>query len=232
MKLKLSQKGSFAALVLGFGLATASAQHGHLNAGAYSTNAGSQLYFVNGASFVNTSGYVQSMSYSNSGTYAGYYNSGPTFTSLAATTTTGGTPHPNAAALGTFLETRLETIVSGPAGGVFSFWDSGQTTPTLSLNVGQTITSGNLFDLSNAAAGAGNPGADPYGHLHGRRFSATLPGDYLVGFRIVDMTGFHADSDLFLMTFRAIAIPEPATAALVGVGVLAVGFGVRRKLKK
>jgi len=194
------------------------------------------LYFANGNIFVNTSGFVQTMNYSNSGSYAGSYNSGPTITALAQTAANGATPHPAAAAFGSFLKLRLETVVSGPAGGTFSFWDSGQTTPTLSLGVGQTITTGNLFDLSDASLGAGNPGADPYGHLHGRRFSTSEVGDYLVGFRILDTSAngigggpIHTQSDLFLMTFRAVPIPEPATVALLGVGALALGMCFRRR---
>jgi len=231
MKTNFRRKWSLAVLTLGLGLAGSGvqAQHGHLNAGATSTSQGSQLYFANGAAFVNTSGFVQTMNYSNSGSYAGYYNSGPTITALAQTTANGGTPHPAAAAFGSFLKLRLETVVSGPAGGVFSFWDSSQTSPTLSLNVAQTEPLGNLFDLSNAALGAGNPGADPYGHLHGRRFTTTEVGDYLVGFRIVDATGYHSDSDLFLMTFRAVAIPEPATLALLGVGTVTLAIVIRRR---
>ncbi len=238
MKTKLSQKWSVALLALG--LAVSGAQAQHINAGALGTTQGSQLYFGNGASYVNTSGYTRSLNYSNSGTFAGWFNnSSPTFTALAQTTNNGATPSPFAAAYGSFLQLRLESVVSGPVGGTFSFFDHGATTPTLNLGVGSSVGSGNLFDLSDASHGAGTVGADPYGHLHGRRYAVSLPGDYLVGFRIIDSsvngTGggpIHTDSDLFLMTFRAVAVPEPTTATLMGMGLLAVGLGVRRKLQR
>jgi len=217
---------------VGIGLAAIGAQAQHINAGAVSTNQGGQLYFQNGASFVNTSGFVASLNYSNSGTYAGFFNiGGLTFTALARTNAA-GPPSPAAAAFGSFLQLRLETVISGPAGGTFSFWEDLAGSPTLSLGVGQTVGTGNLFPLSDASLGAGLPGGDPYGHLHGRRYTATLPGDYLVGFRIVDTSnnGFgggpiQSDSDLFLMTFRA--VPEPATGLLLGAGALALAAARR-----
>ena len=242
MKTKLSQKWSLAALALGLGLALSSVQAQHINAGAFNTNQGSQLYFGNGASYVNTSGYTRSLNYSNSGQFASWFNSSsPTFTAAAQTTNNGATPALYAAAYGSFLQLRIETVASGPLGGTFAFWEDGNstTTPTFNLNVGQTVTTGNLLDLSDASIGAGTVGADPYGHLHGRRYAVSLPGDYLVGFRIIDTSinglngePIHTDSDLFLLTFRAVAVPEPTALALVGLGIVAVGVGVHRKLQK
>lgn len=102
-------------LTFALGFLSSSALAQHINAGAFSTNHGAQLYFVNGASFVNTSGFVRTMNYSNSGTYAKLYNvSNPSFTALAQTTNNGATPSPSAAAFGSFLQLRLETVVSGP----------------------------------------------------------------------------------------------------------------------
>jgi hypothetical protein len=237
--MKIQRINSLPLILVALGLSTTavivSAQH--INAGAYSTNAGSQLYFVNGSNYVNTSGFVRPMNYSNSGTFAGLYNIGnPSFTALAQSTNNDATPSPAAAAYGTFLQLRLETVVSGPAGGTFSFWEHDSLQPTLSLAVGQTALSGNLIPLSDATLGAGTSGADPYGHIHGRRYTVDLPGEYLVGFRIVDTSfaglrpagessaeggpieiPFHAPSELFLIAFSA--VPEPGTVALAALGV-------------
>lgn len=64
-----------------------------------------------------------------------------------------------------------------------------------------------VFD---AALGAGTEGADPYGHIHGRRFTATKPGIYTVGFRAHDMSvnganggPIHASSEMILIDFQA-----------------------------
>ena len=71
-------------------LAAGAAHAQHINAGASSTNQGSQLYFVNGSNYVNTSGFVITATYTNGGTYAGYYQAGsPTFTALSGTNANG-----------------------------------------------------------------------------------------------------------------------------------------------
>jgi hypothetical protein len=241
MKANLSRKWSLAALTLGLGLAAPGVQAQHLNAGALSTAQDGQLYFNNASGFVNGSGFVitsvtVSLNYSNSGTYAGYFNSGnPTFTALAQTTANGATPSPNAAAFGSFLQLRLESVVSGPVGGTFSFFDDEAVTPTYSLGVGSSVASGNLFELSDATLGAGAPGADPYGHIHGRRFAVDLPGSYLVGFRLVDTSvngigggPIQSDSQLYLLTYNTV-VPEPTVASLVAGAAVALGLGIRRQ---
>lgn len=240
MKKTKIKSWSLALLTLGLGLAGPGAQAQHVNAGALSTNQGGQLYFANALGFVSGSGFVVTnvnvtLNYSNSGTWAGLMSSSsPTFTALAQTTNNGATPSPFAAAYGSFEQLRLESVLSGPAGGTFSFWEEGSLSPTHSLLVGTSVGSGNLFPLSNAEIGAGNPGVDPYGHLHGRRYAADLPGVYTVGFRILDtsVNGFdggpiQSASDLYLFTFTA--VPEPSTILLAGVGwaglLLARRFG-------
>src|SRR5688500_13869203 len=102
-------KSCITIVAMGLAFDAHQAQAQHINAGAVGTNQGSQLYFQNGANFVNTSGFVASMNYSNSGTYAGSYNiGGPSFTALARTNAS-GPPSPSAAAFGAFLQLRLET---------------------------------------------------------------------------------------------------------------------------
>lgn len=229
--------------VLALGLSLAPKVQAHINAGALSTAQGGQLYFAGAQGYLDSSGFVitndesalpYTMGYSNVGTWAGFYvGRSPTFTALA-TTNSGGPPSPFAAAPGSFIQVRLETVLSGPAGGIFSFWESGSLTPTLNLGVGNSVASGNLIPLSDASKGAGNPGNDPYGHLHGRRYGANLPGDYLVGFRIVDTSvngagggPIQSDSQLYVLGFRA--VPEPSTLVLAAAGAGIMGFAFRRR---
>jgi len=157
----------------------ARAQHGHLEAGAFGVKQNDQLYFDNGADFITNSGYVKTLTYTNGGRFAGYYEGNITLTALAATPAFGG-PVPNAPALGSFIQAQLVSV-DGPAGGSFGFWEAGSTNPTYSLLSGESGT--NMFRLTESD---GSPGTDPYGHIHGRRFTATQPGFYTVGFRLVD----------------------------------------------
>lgn len=159
---------------------TAQAQdHGHLNVGATSTNQNAPLLFDQSEIFATESGYVNTLSFTNSGRFAGYYVGSLTTTALAATP-----GHPayatNAAAFGSYIFAELSEV-EGPDGGAFAFWETGATTPTVSLNVGSTGT--NTWRLSESD---GSPGSDPYGHIHGRRFTATVPGIYVVTLRALD----------------------------------------------
>jgi hypothetical protein len=56
----------------------------------------------------------------------------------------------------------------------------------------------------------GSPGTDPYGHIHGRRFTATKPGIYTVGLRALDLSEngagggpIHTPSDVLKVFFQA-----------------------------
>lgn len=177
---------SFAAMGIAASAPQAQAQHAHLNAGAQSTNQNARLIWDNGANFIASSGYVKTLDYTNSGRYAGYYQGSITLTAVPATPEHGG-PHANAAALGSFIRCRTSCL-EAPPNGEFGFWEVGATNPTISLAPGQTST--NLWRLSESD---GSPGSDPYGHIHGRRFTATKPGIYKVGFTAVD-TSTNGDS--------------------------------------
>ena len=155
------------------------ADHGHLNAGALGTNQDDQLIWANGADFAAPFGYLKTLDYTNAGTYRGYFQQNITLTALPRTPANAG-PDPAAAALGSFLRAKMACLET-PLGGQFAFWDTGATNPTISLGAGETAT--NTWALSQ---NNGSPGSDPYGHIHGRRFTATKPGLYKVTFQVID----------------------------------------------
>lgn len=193
----------------------------HFNAGATGTSSSDQLIWSNGALFATNTGYYK-LSYSTSGTYNGFYNAGFTMTVLPATADNLG-PVPNAPALGSFIQVKL-TLISAPEGGFFDFWLTGATTPSYQLGVGDSTP---LIALSDITLGAGSPGADPYGHVHGRRISTTMVGDYVVSFQLFDTSSNGADggpiytspSTPFEIDFRAVDVPEPSIVALLGIGI-------------
>lgn len=156
----------------------AAQSHGHLNIGA---DAGA-LVFENGDLFATNTGFVMTLNYTNGGTYTGYYQGNITLAVLAATAGHGG-PVPGAPELGSYIYAQIVSV-EGPAGGIFCFWDTGALSPTISVASGTTGAT-NIFKVSE---NDGSPGTDPYGHIHGRRFTANKPGVYLVGFRAVDFS--------------------------------------------
>lgn len=209
---------------------TALAQHGHLNAGATGQNQNDQLVWANGAIFAADSGYVQSMALATSGRYAGLFNSGPTFTSLSHTNAGGP-------AAGSFLTAEIVSL-TGPAGGQFAFWEGedlgGGSSPLFSILAGGTGLS-YQFVLSDASLGAGLAGQDPFGHVHGRRFTATAEGLYTVGFRVLDTsvngTGggpIHLVSEVLYMNFAT--VPEPSVFVLAGLGLAGAWWFRRRRM--
>ncbi len=113
--------------------------------------------------------------------------------------------------------------MSGPAGGSFSFWEGGASSPTLTLASGIMPTSLLQFNLTEGN-GAPTPGDDPFGHVHGRRFSADVAGSYFVTFRLYDVSTngpgsgpIHSPSDSFTLRFDA--VPEPSTWVLIGIAL-------------
>lgn len=210
---------------------SAAAQHGHLNAGALGQNQGDKLYFANGTIFAADSGFAKTLAPRSDGTYSGFYEGGITMTALATTVANGG-PAAGASAPGSLLMARI-TSVQGPDGGYLSFWDHESTVPTFSYASGTTGASG-TFALSDAGNGAGTPGGDPFGHIHGRTFTVSAPGEYTVGISLFDASNnglnggaIHADSDTLFIKFQT--IPEPGTLALLGVGAAVLVFGLRRR---
>jgi len=186
--------------------------HGHLQIGAVSPTQGAQLYFYNGNDFRTNTYYVKTLDLTNSGRYSGYYQGNITLTVQAATPAFGG-PEANAPALGSYIRANI-AAVDGPPGGAFGFWEAGATTPTISVACGTTNAAS--FNVTQTD---GTPGVDPFGHIHGRRMSATKPGIYVVTFRAFDActngTGggpIHTPSELIRIYFEAgvnIASIEP-----------------------
>lgn len=196
-------KSSIASLLTVIAVSASAQDHGHLNLGASGVDQSDPLIFENAAIFETATNYVKTLMFASSGAYAGYYQGNITFTTLAATPDHAG-PEPNAAALGAQIVAQLVSV-EGPAGGAFAFWDTGATSPTISLACGLAGT--NTWRVSE---NDGSPGSDPYGHIHGRRFTATKPGIYTVGFRALDVCTngvgggpIHAPSAVIKVYFQA-----------------------------
>lgn len=223
MKSILNLRAALGILALWLAGQSVQAQHGHLELGAVGQNQNDQLVWENGAAFAADSGYVKELTKAApTSAYAGYYDGGIT---LVANSSSAGGP-----ALGAFARAVIVSV-AGPAGGSFGFWENieetGSTTPTFVVPSG--TTGGNFgFDLSDSEAGAGLPGKDAAGHLHGRRFTVDVPGEYLVGFKGIDTSkngvgggAIHADSDILFIKFATI-VPEPGILSLAGLGVGAI----------
>lgn len=196
-------KKSLIAMSLGIALVAQSQDHGHINIGSAGVNQNDPLIFDNGSIFEVATNYVKTLALATSGTYSGYYQGNITFTALAATPAHAG-PELNAAALGAQIHAQL-VAVDGPAGGVFSFWNTGATNPTISLVAGGAGTNTWLISEND-----GSPGSDPYGHIHGRRFTATKPGIYTMSFRALDFStngtnggAIHTPSQVMKVYFQA-----------------------------
>ena len=182
----------------------AAAQH-HLNAGATAPTAGSQLLFVNGAEYDTNSAFFVRLTKNATNGFNGEYAGNISVTSLAADPLA---PEPGHAAPGAYLELEMVSV-QGPGGGSVSFWmNDSAGVPRAKFTVPSGTTAGtNRYNLSE---GDGSPGSDPFGHIHGRNFSASLPGLYEVGLRVVDTSKngpnggpIHPPSDLYYIYFQA-----------------------------
>ncbi len=186
------------------------AQHIHINAGAVNTTQDAQLYFVNGYVYGTNAGYDVYLSYTNAGSFSNLYQgAGLTFTALASTPDNGG-PAFGHAADGAYLQLQFVSV-TGPQNGAFSVWEQDAGNPAVSnplftIPVG-TTNGANHFNLSESD---GSPGSDPYGHIHGRTFAASVPGLYTLGVKIVDTSAngtdggpIHTPSDIYYLYFQA-----------------------------
>jgi hypothetical protein len=186
MKLTFSKLNFLKVTIATFALAAGAwaQDHGHLYISASSQQAGAQLYFDNGSIFDLASGYVKTLLLNTNpaSRYVGRYDGNITVTPRSTNILRGADYGPNAAAPGSVIYLQI-TNVAGPAGGRFEFWESTGTFPSVSIPVGNGAT--NLIKVSQST---GAPGDDPWGHIHGRRFTATVPGIYHVTFRALDLS--------------------------------------------
>jgi len=166
-------------------VASAQAQdHGHLYISATSQQAGAQLYFDNGAIFDLASGYVKTLHLNTNpaSRYVGRYDGNITVTPRATNILRGADYGPNAAAPGSVIYFQIMNV-TGPAGGAFEFWEPTNSFPAFSVPVGGGATNKVKVTEANGA-----PNDDPYGHIHGRRFTATKPGLYTITFGAFDIS--------------------------------------------
>jgi hypothetical protein len=199
------------AALLGLTAGTLRAQQITVDCGAVSTNAGAKLKFQNGSSFSSSSGFVQPLTYqriaSRFGTNIVYCSTNLQFQALSLKTNPA-----TAAALGSYVVCQVVSV-SGPPGGVFSYWEQGAGWPTYNFPVNDYYpTEKSRFILSNLETGAGRPDGDPYGNIRGRRFVVNKPGDYYVTFKLYDTsvnhptqakTPIHAASDPLTIHFSS-----------------------------
>lgn len=182
----------------------------HIYAGALGTNQNDKLNFSNGAQFNATlSSYAFPQIQRTNGLNAGYYRGDAvTFSALAGTIPNGG-PIAGAAALGARLAVQVVSV-EGPPGGSLAFWEGDGESDlgeiTFSVPVGATNGTNQVIISQNN----GEPGNDPYGHIHGRQFTTSAPGTYIVGFRVIDLSTngvgggpIHAPSGVLPVRFQA-----------------------------
>jgi hypothetical protein len=191
--------GALFALTLG----VSAQDHGHLYIGAATNTPGFQASFPDRAALSSTSGFLKTLVFTNAGRYSNYFVGSFTLSAYARTLL-----HPeyspSAAALGAFMHASIASV-EGPPGGAFAFWESASNSPTISVPVGGTST--NLILVSQ---NGGTNGVDPFGHIHGRRFTATKQGLYTVRFKAWDISTngpgggpIHAPSDEIPIYFQA-----------------------------
>lgn len=183
------------------------AQHLHLNVGAQAPTQNSPLFFQNGGAFVTNSGFVMPLTYNASGTFAGHY------ATASFTPTAIGTGFFDAPAPGTRARLRF-VAVSGPDSGSFGVWDvpgfNEEEEPTTGLTFSVPVSTANGAQSILLSQNNAEPGADPFGHIHGRAFSATKPGLYVVTVQAYDNSAngttngpIHAPSALLPIYFQA-----------------------------
>ena len=113
---------------------------------------------------------------------------------------------------------RVEIVsVSGPAGGLFAFWEVGATAPTWTLPADWTGSGATFPVVLNGD-----------NHAHGRAFTMDKPGTYTVVFRAVDAANRFAASANKTITF--VAQQPPKLSIGMQSGNVALSFTSRANL--
>jgi hypothetical protein len=179
----------FALVLLGLGASMLPGRADtHIYAGALGTNQGDKCYFSNGGGFdASLSSYALPQVLRTNGLNAGYYRGDAlTFSALPATSTNGG-PVSGCASFGARLAVQVVSV-DGPPGGSFAFWEGDGESDLGNITFSVPVGTTNGTEYLMVSENKGEPNADPYGHIHGREFTASLPGTYLVGFRVLDIS--------------------------------------------
>lgn len=131
----------------------------------------------------------------------------------------------------TGTEIWMEVVaVTGPAGGSFGFWETGRATdhetPTISFKTDQA-TAGFAFQISEPLSWVLASDQDPFGHIHGRTWTADRPGDYFVSYRLVDRSTnrpggdpWHTPSQIYQFHYKAGPNFQPLAVRVAGACVL------------
>ena len=202
----------FVLVLLGLGVfALPSRADTHIYIGAVGTNQNDKLQFSNGSAFdANLTSYAFPQILRTNGLNAGHYRGEIwmiTFSALAAKPPEG--PVLGHAALGSQIAVQVVSV-EGPPGGSFAFWegdgDNDLGNITFSVPVGTTNGTNDWLVSENFGA----PGADPYGHIHGREVTTSIAGIYIVGFRAIDISTngvgggpIHAPSEILPVRIQA-----------------------------
>ncbi|MFM7817510.1 MAG: hypothetical protein ACKPGI_11145 [Verrucomicrobiota bacterium] len=181
----------------------------HIYAGAVGTNVLDPLVFTTGHLYDVSSGFRFPMVLRDRGLNAGYFRGDVlTFTALSSTDLGTGQV-PGRALLGSRLAVEVVEAL-GPEGGSFDFWEGDGENPGNQITFRVPVGTTNGLSFLVISENDGSPGGDAYGHIHGRAFTATLPGLYTVGFRLKDVSTngpaggpLHAPSSILRMYFQA-----------------------------
>jgi hypothetical protein len=133
-------------------------------------------------------------------------------------------PGTNHAHTGAYIWMEIVSV-SGPPGANFGYWEENWSfnndTPTVSFATNQP-TGNYQFVLSE---GFDDALEDPQGHIHGRSWTADKPGDYYVGFRLVDRSTnrpgglpWHPPSQIYIYHFQAGPSFQPTGQHIPGTG--------------